>query len=139
MPTLGTMEVEDCWARLRGEYTAVLAFCHEADVHVMPVNLCVRGEQVWFRAADGAKLRAARAGSRMAVSVSRHDDLDHGGWSVTARGPATVMADGPPDDGSPAVRPWVLEARDGRWIRVVVDTITGRQLLPRGAVPGDST
>lgn len=128
VPTLDTLPIAECWARLRGEYTAVLAFCHEHDVHVMPVNVGTRDEQIWFRAAEGVKLRAARDGARMAVSVQHHVELDHGGWSVTARGHARVEEEGPPHGGVPTVRPWMLTARSGQWVCIDVDTITGRQL-----------
>lgn len=128
MPALGALSPFECWTRLAAEYTALLAFCDDGDVHVMPINLGIQDQQVWFRTAEGTKLRAARDGARMAVSVQHHMDLDHGGWSVTVRGPATVEAEGPPVRGAPPVRPWVLDAREGQWVRVAVDTITGREL-----------
>lgn len=129
MPTLATLPVVECWTRLAGEYTAMLSFCHDGDVHAMPVNIVVRDRQVWFRAPEGAKLRAARGGTRMALAVHRQDAIDHAGWSVTARGRASVEEDGPPFDGGPPVRPWAMEARNGAWVHVAVDTITGRQLV----------
>lgn len=129
MPTLVELPSDECWRRLAAEYTALLSFAFEDDVHVVPVNLCVRDRDVWFRTAEGAKLRAARAGVRMAVAVERHDDLTHGGWSVSARGPAGVEQEGPPARDAPTVRPWRRAAGDGAWVRVAVDTITGRQLV----------
>lgn len=128
MPRLAALPAAECWRRLAREYTAVVAFCHEDDVHVMPVNIGVRDHQVWFRTAEGAKLRAARAGARMAVSVQHHVDLDHVGWSLTARGPARVEATGPTGIGAPSVRPWLLTARDGAWVCITVDAITGRRI-----------
>ncbi len=129
MPTLVELPPAECWTRLEAEYTALLAFAHDGDVHTMPVNVCVRDRQVWFRTLEGAKLRAARAGVRMAVAVERHDDLDHHGWSVCARGTARVESEGPPARGAATVRPWRRGAGDGAWVRVAVDTITGRQLV----------
>lgn len=129
MPTLRALPTAVCWSRLGAAYTAVLGFCHEDDVHVMPVNLCVWNEQVWFRTNEGVKLRAAREGVRMAVAVHQEAALEHGGWSVTARGPVTVTADGPPRvSGARTVRPWALDAREGQWVRIAVDAITGREL-----------
>lgn len=134
MPTLAALPVVECWTRLEAEYTAMLSFCHDGDTHAMPVNFCVRDRQLWFRAPEGVKLRAARSGARMALSVHRQDAIEHAGWSVTARGPATVEPEGPSSRGTPTVRPWALEARGGTWVRVAVDTITGRQLV-LGPVP----
>ncbi len=129
MPTLRALPTSECWSRLGAAYTAVLAFCHDDDVHVMPVNLSVGDEQIWFRTNEGTKLRAARQGARMAVAVHQEAALEHGGWSVTARGPATVVVEGPPRAGGvPTVRPWALDAREGQWVHIAVDAITGREL-----------
>ena len=128
MPSLVELPPAECWTRLAAEYTVLVCFVHDGDVHAMPVNACVRDRQVWFRTADGVKLRAAQAGSRMAIVVERYDDLVHHGWSVCARGAARVDEGGPPARDAPTVRPWRRGARDGTWVRVAVDTITGRQL-----------
>lgn len=128
MPSLRDLTTDECWARLRAEYTALVSFAHEGDLHAMPVNISVRDRSVWFRTEQGTKLAAARAGARMVVAVEWHDDLDHLGWSVAARGPAAVVPDGPPPDDAPVVRPWRQDAQYGEWVRVAVDTITGRQL-----------
>ena len=132
MPSLAELTPAECWTRLAAAYTAIVAFAHEDDVHVLPVNVCVRDRQVWFRTAEGLKLRAAAAGVRMAVAVERHDEVEHHGWSVCARGPASVEPDGPPRRDAPIVRPWRRDAHDGAWVRVAVDTITGRQLVAAG-------
>lgn len=129
MPRLAELSTAECWTRLAAEYTALVAFAHEGEVHVLPVNVCVRDHDVWFRAGDGVAQQAARSGARMAVAVERHDDLAHAGWSVAARGDAGVDADGPPAQGAPTVRPWRRGAQQGAWVRVAVDTITGRQLV----------
>jgi hypothetical protein len=129
MPSLSALPPVECWARLEAVSTAMLAFAHEGDVHVVPVNICVRDRQVWFRTGEGVKRRAARAGVRMAVALEQHDDLSHGGWSVAARGPASLEPDGPPTRGRPTVRPWRRQAQEGDWVRVAVDTIEGRQLV----------
>ena len=133
MPQLAPLPPVECWHRLEAASTAFAAFTFEGDVHVEPVNVCVRDRQVWFRATDGLRLRAARAGVRVAVAIGAHDDLEHRGWSVTARGAASVDPDGPPARGRPTVRPWRREAMQGAWVRVPVDTITGRELVPGGA------
>lgn len=128
MPRLVDLPPVECWTRLEATSTASVAFVDDQDVHVEPVNVCVRDREVWFRSTDGAKLRAARAGRRMAVAIGAHDDLGHTGWSVTARGPAALAPEGPPDEGRPTVRPWRRDAAQGAWVRVAVDTITGREL-----------
>ena len=132
MPSLAELTPAECWSRLGVEYTAIVAFTHEGDVHGLPVNVCVRDRQVWFRTTEGLKLRAAAAGVRMAVVVERHDEVEHGGWSVCARGPASVEPEGPPRRDAPVVRPWRRGARGGAWVRIAVDTITGRQLVAAG-------
>lgn len=129
MPTLAHLPASECWTRLAAAYTAVVSFAHEGEVHAMPVNCCVRDQAVWFRTASGVKLRAASSGARMAVTIHAHDELQHSGWSVSARGRASIRPEGPSGDGAPTVRPWLRDAGSGQWVRVDVDTITGRQLV----------
>ena len=128
MPVLTELTVDECWARLQAEYTALVAFVHEDDVHVLPVNMSAHDRVIWFLTEAGTKLDAARAGVRMAVAVEWHDDVDHLGWSVTARGPSDVVPEGPGHEDRPVVRPWRRDAQRGQWVRIAVDTITGRQL-----------
>lgn len=135
MPHLAELPTAACWRRLQAAYTAVLAFTHEGDVHAMPVNVCARDGQIWFRATEGVKLRAARARARMAVVVEWHDELAHTGGSVTARGDAREAPEGPPPALRPPVRPWWGDAQRGTWVVVAVDTITGRALRSGGGPP----
>ena len=128
MPILTELTVDECWARLQAEYTALVAFVHDHEIHVQPVNISAHDSSVWFRTQAGTKLDAARAGVRMAVAVEWHDEVDHLGWSVAARGPSQVVPDGPSHEQGMVVRPWRRDAQEGQWVRIAVDTITGRQL-----------
>lgn len=138
MPTLTEMPTAACWQHLAAAYTVTLCFAHDGDVHAMPMNALVQDGEVWVRTAGAVAHRAAEHGVRMAVTVGEHDRADHTGWSVTARGPATVDDDGPAADGAPPLRPWRGRARDdGVWVRIDVDTITGRRLGAGGPRTGD--
>ena len=137
VPTLAEMPTAACWQHLAAAYTVTLCFAHDDDVHAMPMNAQVRDGEVWLRTSGRVARRAAVAGVRMAVTVGEHDRTEHPGWSVTARGPATVMDEGPAPGAGPSLRPWRPEARDtGTWIRISVDTITGRRLGAAGPHTG---
>lgn len=136
MPTLTELSAAASWDRLAAAYTVLLAFAHDGDVHVMPVNAGAHDQQVWFRTTGDNALRAAGAGARMAVAIEHHDAFSHTGWSVTARGPARVAPEGPGTTGQATVRPWRGDARDGTWVCIAVDTITGRQLAVGGTHTG---
>lgn len=133
MPALAEMSATACWEHLAAAYTVTLCFAHDGDLHAMPMNTHVHDGAVWVRAASTVACRAAEDRQRMAVTVGEHDLIDHTGWSVTARGPAAVVPDGPPSEGDPPLRPWRAEAREGgTWIRIDIDTITGRRLGAAG-------
>lgn len=137
MPTLATMSTAACWQQLAAAYTVTLCFAHDDDVHAMPMNALVRDGEVWVCTAGDAARRAAERGVRMAVTVGEHDLAEHSGWSVTARGPAGIAADGPSFGDARPMRPWRPEARDaGTWVRIDVDTITGRRLGAAGPQTG---
>lgn len=137
MPTLSEMPTAACWQHLSAAYTVTLCFAHDGDVHAMPMNALVRDGEVWVRTAGEVARRAAEHGVRMAVTVGEHDRAEHTGWSVTARGPAAVADDGPRPGGDLPLRPWRREARDeGTWVRIDIDTITGRRLGAAGPHTG---
>jgi hypothetical protein len=136
VPTLAEMPTAACWQHLAAAYTVTLCFAHDGDLHAMPMNASVVAGEVWVRASGKVARSAAEQGVRMAVTVGEHDLTEHTGWSVTARGPAAV-APGPPSEGAPPLRPWRPEARDrGTWVRISVDTITGRRLGAVGPQTG---
>jgi nitroimidazol reductase NimA-like FMN-containing flavoprotein (pyridoxamine 5'-phosphate oxidase superfamily) len=96
---------------------------------VLPVNYVFDEGFVIFRSSEGTKLDAALGAQVVAFEVDAVDVLYQGGWSVLAYGPAEVV-DGPDEIERLAnlpLRPWWPGARD-RWIRVRIDTITGRRL-----------
>ncbi len=71
---------------------------------------------------------AARAGVRMAACIHDSDVIEHGGWSVTARGQAEVVPEGPGHSLIRNVRPWSDTARDAMWVRIRFDRLDGREL-----------
>lgn len=109
---------------------AVVCFSWEDEIHAMPVNIGVDATSVWLRSNDGVKLEAACAGVRMAVCIHDSDVLEHAGWSVTVRGPAEVVPEGPLQPLLRQVRPWYTTARNAAWIRVSLDRLDGRELAP---------
>jgi len=128
MRIIRDLSFEEAGRRLRRAHLAVLAFTWDDEIHVMPVNVGVDRNAVWFRAVAGVKLDAATAGIRMAVHIHDSDVVEHGGWSVTARGAAVVDPDGPTTGLLPQVRPWIEPARGGAWVRIPIDRLDGREL-----------
>lgn len=90
---------------------------------VVPVNVCVADDAVWFRVGAGQLLDAALAGDVIAVEADEVDRVSHTGWSVVVTGRAEVAAD---RDDIPVVA-W----RGGdasHLVRVPAEVVTGRRL-----------
>lgn len=131
---LAVLDREECVQRLAGASVGRFVFVHRGQPLALPVNHAVVDEAVVFRVSEGSKLDAARqqAGARVAFEVDGFDPDEETGWSVLVKG--TVH---PVTDEVEARRldrldlyPWAEVAERSHWIRIDVDEITGRRLLP---------
>jgi nitroimidazol reductase NimA-like FMN-containing flavoprotein (pyridoxamine 5'-phosphate oxidase superfamily) len=128
---LEIMTTEECWDRLHHARVGHLGFVEGGEMSVLPVNIAVDGRTVVFRTGPGSKLSNAVMQQPVCVEVDHWDDFSHTGWSVLARGVATTV-----DDESEVrqletlpVRPWVTPELRQRWVRIIVDEVSGRRIL----------
>jgi hypothetical protein len=121
----------ECWARLGNHVVGrlVVAVGHQPDI--FPVNYRLEGDDIVVRTAEGTKLAAALMGDRVAFEIDDLDELHRGGWSVVVHGSAreSVALEDTIHDASIDTEPWA-EGVKQRVIRITVDSITGRRVLP---------
>lgn len=121
-----------CWDLLETARFGRLAFLDAGRPMILPIHhLVVEGRELAFRTREGAKLDSVRRRPGAPASFEV-DDIDleaRRGWSVVVTGRLSPILD--------QVRAETLDASDhdawvpsrhGRWIRMVVDDITGRML-----------
>jgi nitroimidazol reductase NimA-like FMN-containing flavoprotein (pyridoxamine 5'-phosphate oxidase superfamily) len=70
-----------------------VAFVIDAMPSVQPVNFVLHNGQIVFRTSPGSKLAAAMHNTVVAFEVDEYDSARHVGWSVTAVGRSSVVAD----------------------------------------------
>ncbi|GAA1615508.1 pyridoxamine 5'-phosphate oxidase family protein [Kribbella sancticallisti] len=104
------------------------------------VNFFVDENTLVFATADGEKYRAAERGDVVAFEVDDFDPERHLGWTVTALGHLSVVD---PDEARAArrtlpLRPWA-PAADRYLIRLGIESLEGRRLLPWGQRPHSVT
>lgn len=127
---LDVLDLDDCLARLRTVPVGRVAFVHEGEPVVLPVNHGVDGTDVVFRTTWGSKLEHARAADLVAFEADRFDEGAETGWSVLVSGTATMVY----DDAEIArldtlgVRPWARERDPWFWVRIRSHTVSGRQI-----------
>jgi CBS domain-containing protein len=124
------LDTDECLRRLRSAPVGRLAFVHNGDPIVLPVNHGLDGMKVVFRTTWGSKLEVAQAAGTAAFEVDGVDESTRTGWSVLVRGtiaPAYEASDVERYDalGVPA---WVAPDLDTVWVALRPHEITGRQI-----------
>ncbi|MET9311851.1 pyridoxamine 5'-phosphate oxidase family protein [Kribbella sp. NPDC003505] len=102
------------------------------------VNFLLDADTVVFNSGRGDKFRAAERGDVVAFEADEVDLERHVGWTVTAIGHLSVVSD---DEAAELrrtlpVRSW-LPMEDPRLVRVGVESVHGRRLVPWGKRPRD--
>lgn len=87
------LDEAECWDLLRGQRVGRLVYTEAVLPAVVPVAFTVVGGDVVVAATPGDKVTAAVRGAVVAFEVDHADREDRTGWSVTAVGPARVLAD----------------------------------------------
>jgi len=100
------------------------------------VNFLLDGDTIVFSSGSGDKLLAAERGDVVAFEADEVDLDRHIGWTVTAIGHLSVVTD---DEAAELrrtlpVRSW-LPIEDARLVRVGVESVHGRRLVPWGQRP----
>jgi hypothetical protein len=98
---------------------------------VQPVQFCVHDGDVVIAAREGGQLSRAVRGAVVAFQVDHLDALTGAGWTVTAVGPAHVLADA--DDITAAaqlgLRTWIPTAHYS-YVAVQLGILRGYRLFP---------
>ncbi len=127
---LAVLGLSECLDRIRGAQVGRLAFVHEGELVVLPVNHGVDGQDVVFRTTWGSKLQHAQQAGLVAVEFDEFDAVDGLGWSVLVTGVATTVYDDHEIAGleSLGVRSWAGALDPLFWVRVRAEQVTGREI-----------
>ena len=79
----------DCWELLREQEFGRLAFHLANEVHIVPINYLVDGQNLVFRTAEGSKLLGVTMNQDVAFEVDRYDEKR--AVSVVVRGKAREL------------------------------------------------
>jgi uncharacterized protein len=128
------LDTDECLQRLRTAPVGRLAFVHDGDPVVLPVNHGLDGMCVVFRTTWGSKLEAAQSAGAAAFEVDGFDERTRTGWSVLVRGSLSTVYE--VDDirryEALGVHAWAGLDADAVWIVLRPDEITGREIAARG-------
>ena len=135
-PTAGTraleaLDLQECWGLLTRDTIGRIAYNYAGRPAIMPINYVVSGNDVLLRTDPGSVLAKAISGQVVAFEIDRIDRTTHSGWSVLVVGTATTedMTHEPPRPSLAGLEPWAEGGR-GLLIRIEVDAISGRRLVP---------
>jgi nitroimidazol reductase NimA-like FMN-containing flavoprotein (pyridoxamine 5'-phosphate oxidase superfamily) len=90
---LETLDRSECLRLLGTVPIGRVAFVIDAMPSVQPVNFVLHNGQIVFRTSPGSKLAAAMRNTVVAFEVDEYDSAQHVGWSVTAVGRSSMVAD----------------------------------------------
>lgn len=130
---LEVLTTEESLALLAGEPVGRLAFLHEGEPVILPVNHRLDGWTIVFRSDFGAKLAAAAMEQPVAFEVDRYDRETRTGSSVLVRGVAEVVYSHEVEErlDDLGLRTWAGDGRD-QWVRIHPEEITGRRIGAAG-------
>ena len=118
---------DECFSFLRSQSVGRLAVTSEGKPPlVVPVNFVVVGEAILFRSDPGLKLRLVRK-EPMSFQADLIDPVHHSGYSVLAQGVGHEASHWETDHVH--LEPWAAGPKK-QWVRMVVDSISGRRLAP---------
>ena len=125
------MDREACIEHLARVPYVRIGFVVDGDPMVLPVNHLLHGGAVYFRAAPGSKLGSAAAGNIVVVEADEGDAQQRVGWSVVAKGRASIVTDETEVEALHArsFEPWALPDNSSFWIRIDVQDIDGRRVV----------
>lgn len=110
-----------------------VAFIHDGEPTILPVNHLLHAGAVYFRTAPGSKLGTAAADAAVAIEADDGDATTRTGWSVVAHGHASIVTDEAETEQLHAYNfePWALPDVRAFWVRVDIDDISGRDIVRR--------
>lgn len=117
-----------------------LVYTHGGLPAVRLVNFLVDADTIVFSTGQGDKFRAAERGDVVAFEADEVDLDRHIGWTVTAIGHLSVVGDEEAAElrRTLPVHSW-LPMDDPRLVRLGVESVHGRRLVPWGKRPRSGT
>ena len=129
---LDVMPYAECVAALRAQHVGRVGFVDDGQIVVVPVNYAFVAGSIIFRSALGAKVSHAELGDPMSFEIDAADDATQSGWSVLAKGVSEHVDDPWLTDMYAYLgeAPWLRDVPRDEWVRIRVETITGRRVVP---------
>lgn len=123
---------DDCRSLLAATAVGRLGFVERGGPVILPVNYTVDGRSIVLRTGEGSKLSTAMMQRPVCFEIDDWDPVAHTGWSVLAKGVSDEVLD---DDEIARldrlpVRPWSRPDLRSHWIRIMVEELTGRRIVP---------
>jgi nitroimidazol reductase NimA-like FMN-containing flavoprotein (pyridoxamine 5'-phosphate oxidase superfamily) len=133
---LEVLDTEECLRLLRSVPVGRLVFTLGGLPAIRLVNFRLDGDTVVFATGPGDKFRAAERGDVVAFEADEIDQDRHLGWTVTVVGHLSVVSAEETARLHRAfpLRPWAPD-RDQYFVRLGVESMSGRRLLPWGLRP----
>ena len=130
---LTALDPDECVELLGATSVVRIGFVAEGRPSVLPVNHLLHDGAIYFRTAPGSKLGTAAADSEVAVEADEGYDASRTGWSVVAHGHAHIVTDQAEEEALLAYHfePWALPDDRAFWVRVDVDDVSGRRIVPK--------
>ena len=85
------LSAEECWDLLRGEPVGRLAVAVAGEVDIFPINYVVHEGALVFKTAEGSKLAALAANSRVSFEIDGYSADSGEAWSVVMKGLAQSL------------------------------------------------
>jgi uncharacterized protein len=122
---------DECIELLRGAPFVRVAFVVDGAPTVLPVNVLLHDDAVFFRTATGSKLGTAAAGGPVAIEADAGDETTRIAWSVVVHGTASIVTDTSLEEAllGRTFEPWALPDVKHFWVRVDPHGITGRRIV----------
>lgn len=129
---LEVLSPDECFQLLGETPVARLGFVDGGSPVILPVNYTLDGRSIVFRTAEGSKLSAAMMERPVCVEIDSWDAMDHTGWSVLAKGLAALVLEEDQTDRLDLlpVQPWSRPDQRHHWVRVMIEEMTGRRIVP---------
>lgn len=128
---LVALEPAECIELLEAAPWVRIGFVHEGEPTVLPINIVLHREAIYFKTAAGSKLGTAAATGAVAVEADGGDADARVGWSVVAQGTASIVTDEELEQAllALAFEPWAIPDNKPFWIQVEVTSISGRRIV----------
>jgi uncharacterized protein len=129
---LEVLSIADCWSLLGDSTVGRFGFVDQGSPVILPVNFVLDGHSIAFKVARGSKLAAAAVEAPVCFEVDAAEEESRTGWSVLAKGVAEVVLDEDDTDRLDALdlEPWARPDLREQWVRVRVEELTGRRIVP---------